>query len=95
VERKDLRLLTLFTRVYCRDHHMPQGYPLCPECRDLLRYARQRRQRCPLDPKPVCKKCPVHCYKPVHRQQVRKIMRYSGMTLVKRGRLDLLWHYFF
>jgi len=94
-ERRDLRQLALFTRVYCRDHHAPGPLGLCPDCRALLRYARQRRMRCPLDPKPTCKRCPVHCYKPVQRQRVRAIMRYSGRALVLRGRLDLLWHLLF
>jgi hypothetical protein len=68
---------------------------LCPECRGLLDYAIARRRGCPLDPKPACKDCPIHCYKPVHRAEIRKIMRFSGRHLILRGRLDLLWHYFF
>ena len=68
---------------------------LCPECRNLLDYAIARRRACPLDPKPACKDCPIHCYKPEHRATIRKIMRFSGRHLILRGRLDLLWHYFF
>jgi hypothetical protein len=70
-------------------------YPVCPDCAGFLRYACERRLRCPLEEKPACKHCPVHCYKPGHREQVRAIMRFSGRTLMSRGRLDLLWHYFF
>ncbi len=70
-------------------------YPLCPACRDFLAYAFARRRHCPLDPKPTCKHCPVHCYRAGHRQQVREIMRFSGRHLLLRGRLDLLWHYLF
>ncbi len=70
-------------------------YPLCAECREFLYYAIARRLRCPLDPRPVCKHCPVHCYKPDYRHKVREIMRFSGKYLMMRGRLDLLWHYFF
>lgn len=69
--------------------------PLCNSCHELLRYALERRQRCPLDPKPSCKHCPVHCYAPARRAEIRELMRYSGMRLLLRGRLDLLWHYFF
>jgi hypothetical protein len=68
---------------------------LCPECRELLSYAVARRRACPLDPKPACKDCPIHCYKPQHRAEIRKIMRFSGRHFILRGRLDLLWHYFF
>jgi len=68
---------------------------LCTECRELLSYAVTRRRACPLDPKPTCKDCPIHCYKPERRAEIRKIMRFSGRHLILRGRLDLLWHYFF
>lgn len=111
-ELKDLKVLGLFTAVYCRRHHagdksalalgvLEAGhlglakYHYCSECQEFLVYAIQRRLRCPLDPKPTCKDCPVHCYRPGHRERVREIMRFSGMYLIKRGRLDLLWHYFF
>ncbi len=72
-----------------------KNYPLCAECREFLSYAISRRLRCPLEPKPVCKHCDVHCYRPGHREKVRQIMRFSGKYLIMRGRLDLLWHYFF
>ena len=71
------------------------GYRFCPECRELLDYAIARRHACPLNPKPTCKDCPIHCYQPVRRAEIRKIMRFSGRHLILRGRLDLLWHYFF
>lgn len=70
-------------------------YPVCKECGDFLGYAFARRLHCPLDEKPACKHCPVHCYKPGHRERVREIMRFAGPYLIRRGRLDLLWHYFF
>ncbi len=111
-ERKDLKVLALFTSVYCRAHHQGARIPLdleaaglpdlglarrdfCPECGDFLIYAMTRRVKCPLDPKPTCKHCRVHCYRPGHREKVREIMRFSGKYLMRRGRLDLLWHYFF
>jgi len=111
-ERKDLKVLALFTAVYCKAKHggeklspVPkekgleglgiERFPLCSECRDFLAYAFERRIRCPLDPKPSCKHCPVHCYRPGHREKVREIMRFSGKRLILWGRLDLLWHYLF
>jgi hypothetical protein len=75
---------------------LPLGkYPVCDECAQFLLYAFERRLRCPLEEKPVCKHCPVHCYKTEYREKVREIMRFSGQHLIKRGRFDLLWHYFF
>ncbi len=94
VIEKDLKILRKFTEVYCRHHHgMPKG-TLCELCQDLLDYAYNRRERCPYDPKPKCKECPTHCYKPRYRQQMKEIMRFSGMYFVKRGRLDWMIKYF-
>jgi hypothetical protein len=71
------------------------NYPVCADCAGFLAYAFERRLRCPLEEKPSCKHCPVHCYKPGHRERVREIMRFSGRHLIMRGRLDLLWRYWF
>lgn len=65
---------------------------LCSSCRKLLTHAFVKRSRCPLDPKPNCKKCPEHCFAPRYRAQIRAVMKYSGRRLVLRGRLDYLWH---
>ena len=88
------------TRVVCTAEaellRLPLGsYPVCNECEAFLLYAFERRLRCLLEDKPACKHCPVHCYKPEHREKVKEIMKFSGQHLIKRGRLDLLWHYFF
>jgi len=58
-------------------------------------YAVRRLERCPQEPKPSCKHCEIHCYKPIYREKIRDVMRYSGKRLILHGRLDLLWHYFF
>src|SRR5512134_2754186 len=98
-EAKDLKVLALFTAVYCRSRHGAEKAPfaigepglqglgmerfhLCDECREFLAYAFARRLRCPLDPKPTCKHCHVHCYRPGHREKVREIMRFSGRHLI-------------
>ncbi len=90
----NLRILTRFVEVYCQAHHGRRRDELCPECADLLAYASDRLTRCPLDPKPKCKACPVHCYRPECRERIREVMRFSGMHFVKHGRLDWLIRYF-
>ena len=67
---------------------------LCHYCTRLLRYGVAMRLRCPYDPKPMCKNCPNPCYRLEYRSKIREVMRFSGMYLVKRGRIDLLYHYF-
>ncbi len=109
-QKKDLRVLVTFTATYCRAKHgerasfplpedlsgdFPRGVELCPDCAQFLAYALERRRRCPLDPKPSCKHCHVHCYSKAYRARVREIMAFSGRRMILRGRLDSLWHDFF
>jgi len=68
---------------------------LCPECAAMVAHGFRKRSRCPLDPKPSCKKCHIHCYSKEYRAEIRKIMAYSGKRMILRGRLDYLWHYLF
>ncbi|MEA2062563.1 MAG: nitrous oxide-stimulated promoter family protein [Gemmatimonadota bacterium] len=92
---KDYNTLKKFIGVYCRKVHGTPGRELCARCSGLLEYARARLENCPYDPKPKCKDCETHCYKPEYRRMIREVMRFSGMHFVKRGRLDLLFRYFY
>jgi hypothetical protein len=65
---------------------------LCAECRKLLAHAFVKRSTCPFDPKPMCKKCPDHCYATEYAQRMREVMKFSGRKLVLSGRLDYLLH---
>ncbi len=94
---RDLAVITRFIEVFCKEKHAaqrPADGGLCDDCRDLLDYAAERLARCPMDPKPKCKDCPVHCYKPEYRRRIKEVMRFSGIYFVKRGRLDWLIKYF-
>lgn len=68
---------------------------LCSDCQKLLNHGIVKLLLCPYDPKPMCKKCETHCYALGYRERVREVMRFSGLYLVKHGRLDLMMHYFF
>ncbi|MCM0080952.1 nitrous oxide-stimulated promoter family protein [Geomonas sp. Red32] len=94
-EANDIKVLETFIGFYCRGKHGSRKGELCTSCHDLLAYARTKRAKCPLDPKPDCKHCPIHCYGKSQRAAIREVMAYSGRRLLLRGRLDLLWHYFF
>jgi hypothetical protein len=72
----------------------PMDFTYCDECRRLILHAVSKRVLCPYDPKPTCKKCPVHCYGPGYREKIREVMRYSGMRLIRKGRLRLIKKYF-
>jgi hypothetical protein len=70
-----------------------KGLELCPQCAKLLDHGATKLILCPYDPKPACKKCATHCFAPLYRQHIRQVMRFSGMYLIKRGRLDLIAKY--
>ena len=91
---RDRKVLERFIEVYCRENHGTDGDGLCGDCGELLKYAKERLSRCPYNPKPKCKDCPTHCYKPEYRQKIREVMRFSGIHFVKRGRLDWMVRYF-
>lgn len=107
-QKKELKLLTSFVTVYCRAKHKAglmgnaganglfgKGSGLCGDCAGLLEYALEKRRRCPLEPKPSCKNCRIHCYGRDYRARIREVMSFSGRRMILRGRLDYLWHYLF
>lgn len=103
---REARTLAGMVGIYCRGNHRDAAKErfaaddgafdigkrpvLCPDCAGLLAYGLERLTICPLNPKPACKKCPVHCYTPDRRDRVRAVMRFAGQWLIRRGRLDLL-----
>jgi hypothetical protein len=66
---------------------------LCPVCSRLLTYGLTMRLKCPHDPKPMCKKCETQCYHGEYKSKIREVMKFSGMHMVKHGRVDMLYHY--
>ncbi len=81
--------------IYCRAHCGQDAHParLCPDCQALLDYAAQKLDRCPYgETKPTCAKCPIHCYKPEPRAQVRAAMRFAGPRMLLRHPLAAIRH---
>lgn len=68
--------------IYCLEHHHPMNN-MCTECQGLFAYAMQRIDKCPYQiSKPTCAKCPIHCYRPDMRKQVRQVMRFAGPRMI-------------
>ena len=88
-ERKTIQAMV---RIYCRgEHHTQDG--LCADCAELLTYAEHRLDKCPYqESKTTCANCPIHCYKPDKREQVREIMRYAGPRMLWRHPILALNH---
>ena len=92
---REEKTIAAMVALYCRDNHAADdrdltgtvddaGDGLCPECEELLEYARLRLEKCRYGAdKPICANCETHCYKPVMRERVREVMRYSGPRMLK------------
>lgn len=107
-QKRDIRVLARFVRLYCTGCHgatsraeipLPAdlgGVPLCSDCAHLMAYAVSKLLACPLEgDKPSCKRCRIHCYGDQERKKIREVMSFAGKRMVMLGRLDYLWQYLF
>lgn len=79
--------------IYCRDVHGSPRNQLCPECQELQKYAEGSIEKCKFgEDKPVCSKCPVHCYKPAMREKIRSVMKHSGPRMLWKSPFLALRH---
>jgi hypothetical protein len=77
--------------MHCQGKHGSPARQLCEGCTRLHDYAMGRVAACHYgDEKPTCRRCPVHCYKPEKREQIRAVMRFAGpRMLFKHPRLAI------
>ena len=67
--------------VYCKSKH--DGKELCSVCNELNEYAIKKLQNCPYgENKPFCRVCKTHCYSSSKREQIKKVMRFSGPRMI-------------
>ncbi|EKT55867.1 nitrous oxide-stimulated promoter family protein [Providencia sneebia] len=64
-----------------------KSHPTSPEDPNqydkLFAYAVNRLEKCRYgEIKPACKQCPIHCYQPKMREEMKKIMRWSGPRML-------------
>jgi hypothetical protein len=79
-------------KMYCKAHHNAEGH-LCIQCDALSVYSEKRALSCMYgDIKPVCKECPVHCYTPQKREQIKQVMTWAGPKMIFRNPLFAITH---
>jgi hypothetical protein len=94
VIKREQKIVEYMVQLYCQGHHHAEK-ELCVECQELLVYAHQRILKCPFgNQKPTCAQCPVHCYQPDKREQIREVMRYAGPYMLYKHPFLTLFHLF-
>lgn len=82
-KEKEIEVVELMIRKFCKKKHKHKKGELCPECVELLEYVKYRRSLCPWKTnKPFCSNCKIHCYKPEMREKIREVMRFSGPRMI-------------
>ncbi|MBY6019580.1 nitrous oxide-stimulated promoter family protein [Halomonas denitrificans] len=92
---QEFRTIGHMMQIYCKGQcgEVTREQGLCQNCRELLAYAEQKLDRCPYgDTKPTCAKCPIHCYKPEPKEQIRQVMRYAGPHMLLRHPIEAIRH---
>lgn len=78
---REKELVSFMIELYCKKKH--KSKILCPECRELDAYARNRVDKCPfMETKTFCSKCKVHCYQRDKREKIKEVMRFSGPRML-------------
>ena len=91
-KEQEIGTITRMVRRYCRSAHETGGRIFHTK-RPLPEHVKKRRDRCPHgDNKPFCSNCPIHCYKPEMRQQMRTVMRYAGPRMLLTHPILVLRH---
>jgi len=79
------KTVNLMIQLYCKGNHGRKHGELCDGCRALSDYANARTEHCPhMESKTFCSNCRTHCYKPAMREEIRKVMRWSGPRMLFR-----------
>ena len=91
--KREARTVEVMIQLYCKNHH---GLTVkdCPSCSELQNYALDRLNHCPFsEGKTSCKNCPIHCYKPGIKDDIKQVMRYSGPRMMLRHPVLTAFHF--
>ena len=78
---REKKTVQMMIEIYC--HRRLKQNTIPEEYQQLIAYAHNRLSHCRFgENKPVCKKCPIHCYAPKERQQIRELMRWVGPRMM-------------
>lgn len=84
-KRIDREKRTIRSMIALYQQRCPQAQGDAEHYQALNAYADKRLDRCVFgEEKPACKQCPVHCYQPAKREEMKQIMRWAGPRMLWR-----------
>ncbi|WEG72495.1 nitrous oxide-stimulated promoter family protein [Vagococcus intermedius] len=76
---EEIQLIEVMIKTY---YHKTENSAPISEKR-MLSYAKKRLEYCRFgESKTTCQRCPIHCYQENYREQMKKIMRFSGPKMI-------------
>ncbi len=90
---RETKTVQVMIELFCKNHH---GLAVnnCSTCSELQNYALDRLENCPFhEGKTSCKNCPIHCYKPGIKEEIKQVMRYSGPRMMLRHPILTMFHF--
>lgn len=72
------KMIALYARAHPLEHQDDTSHYA-----QLYQYALKRLEKCRFGAqKPACKQCPIHCYQPQKREEIRAVMRWAGPRML-------------
>lgn len=77
--------LTIQKMIALYQRKSPQALAEPAHYQALYDYAMKRLDKCAFgENKPACRQCPIHCYQPAKREEMKQIMRWAGPKMLWR-----------
>lgn len=78
---REIQTIEKMINIYEKAHSAPNDIP--DYYQKLFTYAVNRLEKCRYgEAKPACKQCPIHCYQPKMREQMKAVMRWAGPKML-------------
>ncbi|WP_272682366.1 nitrous oxide-stimulated promoter family protein [Providencia sp. PROV120] len=79
--QREIKTIEKMIQLYEKAHPAPADSP--EQYKKLYAYAINRLEKCRYgEQKPACKQCPIHCYQPKMREQMKIVMRWAGPKML-------------
>lgn len=89
---REKTIVSKMIELYCKRNHKCKDI-LCEDCEKLRSYSIARLNNCRYTKdKHVCRKCKTPCYSPSMRDQIKKVMRFSGPRMILYHPLHVIYY---